>query len=318
MSGTSSGRMPNVVQTRLDNVLFGEFDRTEQPDELSARNGTFFKQMSIDRKARVYEEDSNVGEFEELQEDEVLRDTDTQTANLTTRTVRDFHKTLFISRNFFDDEQHDVVDERIRQVGDRGRLTQDKRAILDTYGDGFDGNINNTPDGVSLYNNAHTAVKNGDTVDNLETGVLTPDNLKTLIRTLRLQIGQDGEVGSHRITGLLGPTILYDELLEITKSDKVSQSAENDLNFFNTIYGELSIKTSVFLDSDFNSATNANTSYYAVGRHHTITRDERQGMSTTLVDWRFDEANRYVYKADYREMYYPGSWEGTAASNGTV
>lgn len=314
---TSSGTHENVVKTRLDNVLFGEYDREEQPDYLSSRNSVFFKQMNIDRQARIYEEDSNVGDFVELQENEVLQDTATQTKNLTTRTVRDFHKTLFISRNLFDDDQHDVVDERVRQVGDRGRLTQDKRSILDTYGDGFDGNINTTPDGQALYSNSHTAV-NGDTIDNLETGKLTPDGLKTVIRALRLQKAQDGELGGHRVVGLLTPTILYDEALEITKSDKVANSAENNLNFFNTIYGELSIKTSEFLDSDFNSATNANTSYYVVGRNHTVTRDERQTMGTVLVPWQYDDRNRYVYKADYREMYYPGSWEGTVASNGTV
>lgn len=273
--------------------------------------------MTLDRQARVYEEDSNVGAFEELQEDEPLRDTSTRTANTTTRTVRDFHKTLKISRNFFNDEQHDVISNRVRQVGDRGRLTQDKRAILDTYGDAFDGNVTTTPGGNSVANNSHTAL-DGSTVDNLETGSLTPANLKTLIRTLRLQPAQDGELGSHRIVGLLAPTILYDEMLEITKSDKVANSAENNLNFFNTVYGTLSIKTSEFLDSDFNSATNANTSYYAISRNHTITRDVRQGMQTTMVSWETDDRNRYTYKADFREMYYPGTWEGFAASNGSV
>lgn len=314
---TNSGSHANVVQTRLDNVMFEEFDRQEQPDELTSRNSVFFKQPTLDRQAFVYEEDSNVGEFEELKESEELRDTDTLTGNLTTRTVRDFHKTLFISRNLFDDDQHSVVDERIRQVGDRGRLTQDKRAILDTYGDAFDGNVNNTPDGVSLINNSHTTLK-GTNVDNLETGVLTPDNLKTVIRSLRLQIGQDGELGSHRAMGLLTPTILYDEALEITKSELIANSAENNLNFFKTIYGTMAIKTSSFLDSDFNTATNANTSYHMIGRHHSVTRHVRQGMRTILNPWNFDSKNRYEYRADYREVYYPGTWGGIVSSNGTV
>lgn len=316
---SSSGTHANVVQTRLDNVLFSRYDREEQPDVLSSRNPMFFKQMSIDRQARVYEEDSNVGGFKELAESAVMEDTNTRTANLTTRKVRDFHKTLYLSRNLFDDEQHDVISNRVRQVGDRGRLTQDKRCILDTYGDGFDGNVNTTPGGNSLYNDSHTSLV-GDTVDNLETPALDADGLKTLIRSLRLQPAQDGELGGHRITGLLTPTILYDEALEITKSDKVANSAENNLNFFNTVYGQMAIKTSEFLDSDFNTATNAATSYYAVSDNHTITRDERQGMKTVFNDWSLDpEARkRYAYIADYREMYYPGSWEGTAASNGTT
>lgn len=316
---TNSGNHANAVQTRLDNVMYSEYDREEQPDALSCRNPVFFKQMTIDRRARVYEEDSNVGEFDELQEDEKMRNTNTRLDNLTTRVVRDFHKTLYLSRNLWDDDQQDVIDNRVKQVGDRGRLTQDKRSVLDTYGDGFDGNVNTTPDGQALYSNSHTSLF-GNTIDNLETGSLTPDNLKTLIRVLRLQEAQDGELGSHVIQGLAGPTILYDEMLEITKSDKIANSAENNLNFFNTVYGTLAIKSSEFLDSDWNGATNANTSYYAVGRNHTVTRDERQAMRTVLVGWEYDpeDKKRYKYTADYREMYYPGSWEGAAASNGTT
>jgi len=317
--GADSGLSANIVKTRLDNVVRDEFERMEQPDELSARNTTFFNQKTIDRQARVYEEQSNVGAFEELAESEVQRDTTVRTLNTTTRTVRDFHKSVFISRNLFDDDLHDEVDAIVRQVGDRGRMTQDKRAILDTYGDGFDGNVNTTPDGQALYSNSHTAAS-GDTIDNLETGTLTPDNLQTAVTALRLQKGQDGEVGSHVFSGLLVPVALYFTAKEIMNSELIANSAENNMNVFNTIYGRVAIKASVFLDSTWNPATNANTSYYLVGRNHTVTRDVRQDMITNLNHWTMDPENRkrYQYMADYREMYYPGSWGGTVASNGTA
>lgn len=317
MAGLTSGLNAEVVKTSLDEVLYTEFDRVEQPDELSARNPVFFNQDTTGMGSVQYAEYSNVGEFDVHQEDEDRILTSVRTANKTTTAVTNYKKTIPIPVEFFEDDQHSEVNETIRAVGDRGRLTQDKRAVLDIYGDGFDGNTFTTPDGVSLYNNSHTNL-NGDTVDNLETGTLTPDNLKTAVRSLRLQVAQDGEMGSHHFNGLLTPTQLYDEALEIMDSDLIANSAENNLNFFQTVYGTVAVKTSGFLDSDFNTATNANTSYYLVGRNHRLSRIVRIPMETQLVSPETDSRDRWMYKARFREVAVPKTWEGTVASNGTV
>ena len=99
--------------------------------------------------------------------------------------------------------------ERIgKQVGDRARLTQDFKAILNTYGDAFDGAVSTTPDGDAAASNSHTTLT-GATVDNLETGALAPDALWTCVTSLANQKAQDGDPGSYVFEALVVPFTLY-------------------------------------------------------------------------------------------------------------
>ncbi len=311
-----SGLNPSIVKTAIDDVFMSRFDREREPGEVLATDATFFKQDSTTKSAEITEEYVGSDLFEINEEQEELSDATPRTDNQITHVVNKYAKKMFISDVFFEDDQHSIVNRSIEDFGRKAKLTRDKFAFQQTYGDAFSGAT--TSDGVALISNSHTNL-NGDTIDNLETGTLTPDNLKTLFLSLTIQKDQAGDLGAHNAKGLLVPRTLHDEAMEITKSELVANSAENNLNYFSTIYPGLKVGASAYLDSAFNSLnTNADTSYFLVGEDHGITRWVRRGMKTNLVSPETDERDRWLYKASFREIVAPVTWEGVVGSNGTA
>ena len=111
---------------------------------------------------------------------------------------------------------------------------------------------------------------------------------------------------------------MFEDAIEVTKSELKSGTANNDLNYFSMIYPNLQVGTSVYLHSDFSNASNVDTSYFAVSRNHSLRRWVRVAMDTNLINYTFDDQDRYTYKGRYREIVSWVSWEGVAGSNGTV
>ena len=314
--GHTGGLSPNVVKTALDDVLFTASGMFETPDELDVRDSLFFRQGSIDRDAFIWEEWSGVGHFEKHVEQEEIKRTSVNTGNKTTVEVNKFIKSVPVSAEMNEDDIHGTVSELVRDIGDSVRRTRTSVAVLETYGDAFDGNFYNAPDGVSLANNSHTTL-NGDTLDNLETGALTPDNLEVVVRSLRNQIGHDGERAGHGFDGILVPVANYFNILEIMDSEKVANSAENNINVFMTKYGQVQVKASGYLDSAYNSGANAGTGYHAISRNHGIMRKVRVDVSTDFIEPRYSSTDSWEYRARYREVAFPGrSGIGSVHSTG--
>lgn len=308
--------MPNLVKTRIDKVVKPEFDRELEPEEVLATNGIFFKQDTIDRNAITIEEYSGVGAFTAHNELETIEEATVRAANLTTYTVKEIKRKLRLSREFWRDDLHSTSQLSMQQFGVRARTSRDKIAFADTYGDAFSGTV--TPDAAALISNSHTNLK-GDTIDNLETGALTVANLITVIRKLRIQKAQDGEVGAHNPVGLLVPPALWDDAVVITESELKSGSTDNDTNFLSNKYPGMTVGTSVFLDSAYNSInTNTDTSYFVVGRFHGVKRWVREGLNSDLLLPSMIEGDEYVYKARFAEMTGATKWEGILGSNGTT
>lgn len=297
--------------------MYEEYSREQQPGYLRATDNFFFNQGSTVGVGFIWDEDSNVGEFQATGEQEEIYNTDTLIGNQKTVRSQKWTKQVPISDEVF---RADMVGKRARigqQVGDRARVTQDKKAILNTYGDAFDGAVNTCPDGVALASASHVTLK-GVTVDNLETGALAPDALWTCVTTLANQKGQDGDAGSHVFEGLVVPFLLYKTAKEVMNSSLAANSAENNLNIFDTDYGTVRIAASIFLGSTYNSAANANTSYHVVSRNHMITRKEFYGLTTTMITPENTSNDTYLYRAKFHEVTFPGSWTGYVGSNGTT
>lgn len=162
--GHTAGLSPDAVQTEIDAVLWESYQRAQQPGYLSAQDGWFFKQSSSSLLGYTWDEDSNVGGFEEIDEQQELPDTDTFIGNTKTVSMQKWVKQVPVSMEAF---KADAVGKRAKigsQIGDRARLTQDKKAILNTFGDAFAGSVNTTPDGQAL--NASALVSKG-TLNNL-------------------------------------------------------------------------------------------------------------------------------------------------------
>lgn len=317
-TGGHSGQLsPDAVHTSIDTAMYEEFTREQNPGYLGAENGMFFKQGETIGDAFIWDEDSNVGMFDETSEQEEIYVTDTFLGNKTTVFSQKYTKKISISDEAF---RADMVGKRAeigRQVADRARLTQDSKAILNTYGDAFDGSVHTTPDGTTLASNSHTTLK-GQTVDNLETGSLTPDNAWTLFNSLANQLAQDGDAGGHVAEGFLTNYLLYKDAKEVLNSKLIANSAENNLNIFDTDYGALELRASIYLNTQFNSATNAATSYHVVGRNHMIARKVFYGLTTYMTPLEATSNDSTILTSKFHEVAFPGSYTAYAGSNGSV
>lgn len=320
MNGTGghTGQLsPDAVKTGIDAVMYERFTRTMQPQYLSAGDEMFFKQDTTDLVAFIWDEDSNVGEFDETGEQEEIKNTDSFVGNTKTKYSQKYTKQITVSDEAF---RADKIGKRAsigRNIGDRARQTQDKKAIISTYGDAFNSSFNTTPDSQNFASNTHTTLK-GQTVDNLETPTLTPDGAWTLNVSLANQKSQDGDAGSHVLEGALVPFVLYKTCKEVMNSDLIANSAENNLNIFDTDYGQVQIRASIFLGSSFNAGSNANTAFHFIGENHQVTRKVFYELTSTMISPEYTDNDNYVMRSKFHESTFPGTWTAYAASQGTT
>ena len=305
------------TQTAIDEVMFEEFTRPNVPGYLSAQDAFFFKTDSIDSMAFIYDEDSNVGEFVETGEQEEVVSTSTRIGNTKTKRVTKYTKQIPISWEAFKTSQKGKRDAIGQQVGDRARVTQDHQAIINTYGDAVAGTINTTGDGDALASDSHTTLL-GTNVDNLETGALDADKLWVVVQSLANQRAQDGDPGSHQFEAIVTPFILFKTARETLGSPLVPFSGENQLNIFETDYGQVMLKSSIYLGSTYNSASNANTTYTILGRNHQIRRKVLSGLETSMLEPKYTDNDTYVMRAKFAEAHFPGTWTAVVSSNGTA
>lgn len=310
---------PDDVKTAIDAVMYETYLRDAQPGYISATDDFFFKQSTTEGKlAFIWDEDSNVGAFSATAEQEEISNTDTFIGNQKTKNSQKFSKQIPISDEAFRADQHGKRAQIGYQVGDRARLTQDKTALLNTYGDAFAGAVNTTPDGQPLASAGHITLKGG-TVSTLNTGAFTPDNAWTNTVSLATQPAQDNEVGSQIFEGCVVPFLLYKTAKEVLASTLIANSAENNLNIFDTDYGQVRIGASVFLSSaGGNTNANANTSYHFVSRNHMIQRKTFYDLVTKMIDPEYSANDSYIMRSKYHEVDFPGSWTGYLGSNGTT
>lgn len=315
--GFTGSLSPDAVQTEIDGVMYERYGREMQPDYLSASDAMFFRQGSLDNLSFIWDEYSGVGKFNKTAEQEEILANDVWIGNTKAKASQKFTMLIPISDEAFRADHVGMRAEIGRSVGNSARREQDKTAILETYGDAFAGSYNTTPDGQALASNSHVTL-NGTTVDNLETGSLTPDNMWTAVTALADQKAQDGEAGSHIFSGILVPFALYKTVKEVMNSSLIANSAENNVNIFDTVFGSVNIKASIFLGSTYNGAANANTSYHLISEDHMITRKVFYGLTTDMVEPKYSGNDTYMYQYKYHETVFPGSWTGYVGSNGTT
>ena len=316
-AGHSGELSPDAVLQRINGVLYEEFTRESNPGYVAASNPWFFKQGNTVGIGFIADEDSNVGAFQETGEREEILASDTRIGNTVTYRSQKYTKRIAISDEAF---RADMVGKRAeigRQVGERARMTRDKNAMLDTYADAFAGSVGTTPDGQAAASNAHVTLL-GATVDNLETGSMTPDNLWTAVQALANQDAQDGELGGHLFEGLMTNYLLYKTAKEILGSPLEADSGENNLNIFETDFGHVALGASVFLNAANNSATNAATSYHVMGRNHQVTRKVFYDMTTYMTEPQNTDNDAHVLTAKFHEVEYWGSWTAYVGSSGNV
>jgi hypothetical protein len=309
----------NATKAGLDEIFFGKFEREEQPGQVLATDPLFFRQKTTMWGSIQNAEFSGPGDFTETVDDEDVPEGNIRIFNKQTLDVKDYNRDIPFPQSFLEDsEKYAIKEEAVGMLGIRAQTSRDKFAFLRSYGNPFDATNNPTPDGAALASNSHVA-GSGDTVDNLETGTLTPDNLKVTVRSLKLQKAQDGDLGSHLFGGLIVALNLFETAREITDSALKPNTSNNNDNWVSMLYPGVRVGTSEYLSSTYNTVnTNVDTTYGVVSRDHKITRSVRIPISTEWTDPNQDRRRRAFYRARFRERVFPGTWEGVVFSNGTV
>lgn len=313
----TSGGVRLTVASGLDEVFDSGYEMDKQPGEVRADDALFFRQDETELLAIQYAQSMGPGDFNVTDEDDDVEEASVAVANKTVADVFEFDRDIPIPERYQEASAYwGTVDSWVEQLGVRGRTSRDKFAFRNTYSDAFAGVL--TPDDVALISNSHLALS-GETVDNLETGAASADNVATLIRRLRLMKAQDGDLASYHADGLLCPVALHPALTVIVGSELKPGVTDNDLNYVSKVYPGLVVGASEYLDSDYNLLNaNADTSYFAVSRMHKITRAVRVGMTREYVEPKYDRKRRAFYRARFSERTYAGDWAGVAGSNGSA
>ena len=312
----NSGANENLVQTRLDSYVKEEFDR-RSPDEVMVDDALFFNQQNFDKGVYVHEELEGVGPFYDTAEEQIVNETSPRSDNLVSTRIRKYALDLPIPDEAFKDAQLGSIQRVIADLSRQQRVSRDSYGYQRTYGDAFSGVT--TPDGAAACSNSHTSLS-GDTVDNLETGSLTATNLEVVVRSLRRQRAQSGQLGGHVVAGLLVALSLHEDAFEITKSELAPYTGDNQVNYWSKVYPGMRVGTSAFLHTDYNGGlnSNVNTSYFVVSKNHHVTRLIREGYNSEIVEPKYDKKDRWYYKARFREVTLIESWGGLVGSSGTT
>ena len=304
----------------LDEKFFMQYDREQQPEEVFATDGLFFRQTTeADSGWLQNAEFAGPGDFRRVARGEESPIGSVRIGNKQTLEINEFDQDIdFAQADLEDSAQYNIKVDAVSEMGVAAQTSRDKFTFEETYGNPFDATNNPTPDGAAWGSNSHVAL-DGTTVDNLETGVLNADNLRTIVRALRLQRRQGGGLGSYHFDGLMVALSLLETAKELTDSELVTNSGENQINWISNLYPGVRVGTSEYLHSDYNSLnTNVNTTYAAVSRRHKATHCVRVGMSTEWVGPEISRTRTAYYRARFRERAFPGTWSGLVFSNGTV
>lgn len=307
----NSSLAPNVIKTALDLVFDGEFGLETQPGYATADTAAIFRPDTTDRAAVIVEQFMGPGYFETRAEQQDVPAGTAKVGNQKTFSVLNYAKSIDISKNLMDDDQHGTIDMLVKKMARNARLTKSKNAF-NVLNLGFTTTLTN--DSVALFSDSHTTL-GGDTVDNLMTGVLSEANLDTAIQMLLTQKTQDGTLGGHEPAVLLVPPALFKTAIITTKSELRPGTANNDLNYYSMVYPGLQVYQSPFLGATYGGS---DTAWFLLSKDHSLFRWIRQDVTTDLVDYKTQRNNNYIYKAEYREVTGPISFEGLVASNGTV
>jgi len=301
-----SGPALNLVKTGLDKILDGSTIKMADAGKATATNPLVFVQDDAGEVAAVQSTVIGGGGYFGQSTDDVPPVKDAAKRAYATRQsqVVNFYENMPISRTFMQDQQKSAVSRAVEQFGLAWKSSQDRNAFS-VYNNGF--TTQTTADNVALFSNSHLNL-NGDTVDNLETGALSTDTLNTTIVSLRGQLSQTGTIVGYSPKFLLCSSTLHQTAMATAKSVLRAGTGNNDLNYYSEMYPEMQVLYSPFITST--------TAYFVGSFTHGITRFEREGLNTTLVDWKFSPSDQYQYKMRAREVVDSIDFTGVVGSTG--
>ena len=294
-----------ITRTELDTVFFQAFEHADSDGAYSmatAENGKVFRQIPIDRAAYIGQINKGSGLWKKIGEISQVPQSTPAVANKFTVVVNDYADGIELSKNLFDDNMHGVWSEDVRQFALMARVTQDQEAfsIFRTAT-----STTLTPDGVAMCSASHPLIGGG-TQSNITAGPLSRTTLKAAIKIMRLMKNQAGVVMGMTAKYLLVPVAEWDNAIEVTQSVLVSDTANNAVNVFRSVYG-LEVMTTPYLGSEVGGS---DTNCFLLAASHGIIRVVRQGVQTALRPWEMSTNRTYFYQGNFRETVYVTDYSG--------
>lgn len=306
----TSALNPSVVKTELDAVFNQEYNKKMLPGHGSVETPALFNQQSSDKAVEQRSVIVGTGYFEETGEGQNIPTANTMIQDKVTYTMVKFTKGEDISKEFFDDDQHDDIDKIVRKIAMAGRATQDRNGFSlyrNASNAAFPGG-----DGQPLLSTAHPIA--GGTESNLLTDKLTTDSLNDAIVALANQRDKDGIV-----MGMVPKTLLvspqnFKRACEIVDSDHLADTANNNMNVYSSKYGIY-----VYQNPHLGAVSGGNDdAWFLLSDYHSINRIVREPLTTNLIDWRESRNQMYHYQASYRESVGFDAWMGVVGSDGST
>lgn len=311
MYGLNNGSAPSLilVKTALDKLFDQSMIENATVGKAEATDPVVFTQDTASNAAVVSTVMGSGGYFDKTTDDIATnKNAAVSAAAAKTTLIAQFKKDLPISRTFMADQQLSAVSRAVNQQAKTWVASRDRNAFS-VYALGF--TTQQTIDGVAVFSNSHVN-QNGDTVDNLETGVMSDDNLNAGVVSLRGQLGQTGVVVGYEPKFLLTSNLGHKTGMSTAKSVLRAGTGNNDLNYWSEMYPGMKVVYSPFLDAT------STTAWFLGSNQHGIMRFEREALNQTLIDWQYSANDCYTYKMRAREEVDSIEYSGLVGSNGTV
>lgn len=308
----TSALSPNVVKTALDELFKAEYNFMDRPEYPSAMNPRVFMQASSSKASETVEALKGPGYFSVRGELSTPDEKQPIATNQVTFTHLNYAAGTKISKNFFDDDQHNMWQSVAREFGLAGRKSRDLHAF-EVYRSGFSRTYG---DGVALFG-SHTI--NGGTQSNTSTIKITEPNLDTAIQALLTQKGLDGTIAGSTPSCILVTQARLKGTAIILDSELRSASSDNDANIYSSRYGIMLYATpwtGASVSAGANITAGDDDYWFLLSRMHGITRYNRQDIETRLIDWKIREDETYYYSAEFRQSVGARDWVGSWGSTG--
>jgi len=308
MTGLTSGMNANVTKTALDKVFFQKFNKIPGPQFAFAGDEMVFQQDSTDRSSVIIENFKGVGLWESTQEQgEYKGDTPLVTDQITFSVAR-LTKKFHITEEMLEDDQHSVVKNAIQQMGTKGVITQNQKA-MDLYRGAATTTL--TSDGAALLSASHSNIA-GDTIDNTISGAITADTVEEGINLLVEQKDQSGDIVGHEAKTILVAPAAFKEATEILESTLEANTTDNQMNVYSAKYG-IVLRQSQYLGT---AAGGSQTAWFMMGEYHSVFRWVRIPVQTRMLSGDFQDNGDSVYRGRYREVYGAISYEALVGFEG--
>lgn len=302
---------PSVVQTLLDDVFSQEWNFKDSPNYATVETPAIFRQRASDKALEKEEVLVPGGYWAKTNEGQNLPKSETRVQDRVIYEHVKFAKGEIISKEFFDDDQHNVVADLISRLAMNGRRTQNQQGFS-VYRNAFDPAFAGG-DGQPLISSVHPT--SGLPADNALTDKLTPDSLNdALIKHINM-LSKDGVKMGHRPDVLMVAPFNFKRACEIVDSELLADTANNNSNVYSSKYG-LYVYQAPFLSAVDGGLDDS--WFLMSSRYHSVTRYIRDPLHTYFKDYTLSDNETYRYNASYRESYGFTNYAGIVGSDGTT